>query len=179
MFKRRRGNGNSNGNSSYTEPFACNDCTTVDTSLSLKDASGIQREPPSRYTNELIQPCPRKTLGGQISDQGSILLCMFDKGHAAAIPPSMAASVVQNASKSGVPHLHVRNTLLQWLPTKLAEWIAANLCYELYISAKQGALWTADELNAIITGNLFGCPHGHIHTFGCIPWESDLFNGRI
>ena len=34
------------------------------------------------------------------------------------------------------------------------------------------------ELNAIITGNIVGGPHGHLHTFGCIQWECKLFNGR-
>ncbi len=48
--------------------------------------------------------------------------------------------------------------VLQWLPTKLAEWIGANLCEELNIPDKQGPLWTAVELSAIITGNLVGGP---------------------
>ncbi len=43
---------------------------TTDTSLSLNDTSDIQRESPSRYTNELIQSCLRKTLNGQKSDPG-------------------------------------------------------------------------------------------------------------
>ncbi len=38
--------------------------------MSLKDTSDIQRESPSRYTNELIQSCLRKTLNGQISEPG-------------------------------------------------------------------------------------------------------------
>ena len=65
-----------------------------------------------------------------------------------------------------------------WLPTKLAEWIGSNLCDQLDILPKQGPLWTAAELNSIITGNLVGGPHGHLHTFGCIQWECDLFQGR-
>jgi hypothetical protein len=51
---------------------------------------------------------------------------------------------------------------LRWLPTILAEWIGANLCEELNIPDKQGPLWTAAELNAIITGNLVGGPYGHL-----------------
>jgi hypothetical protein len=43
---------------------------TTDTSLSLKDTSDIQSESPSRYTNERIQPCRRKTLNGQKSVPG-------------------------------------------------------------------------------------------------------------
>ncbi len=43
---------------------------TADTSLSLKDTSDIQRESPSRNTNERIRSCPRKTLICQKSDTG-------------------------------------------------------------------------------------------------------------
>ena len=68
--------------------------------------------------------------------------------------------------------------VLRWLPTKLAEWIGSNMAEELQIPEKQGELWTAAELNAIITGNLVGVPQGHLHTFGCIQWECELFNGR-
>ena len=68
--------------------------------------------------------------------------------------------------------------VLRWLPTKLAEWIGSNLCNELGIPPKRGSLWTASELNAIITGNIVGGPHGHLRTFGCIQWECELFNGR-
>jgi hypothetical protein len=49
--------------------------------------------------------------------------------------------------------------VLRWLPTKLAERIGANLCEELNIPEKEGPMWTAFELNAIITGNLVGGPH--------------------
>jgi hypothetical protein len=65
--------------------------------------------------------------------------------------------------------------VLRWLPTKLAEWIGANLCEELNILDRQAPLWTAAELNTIITGNLVG---GHFRTFGCIQWENELFSGR-
>ncbi len=51
---------------------------------------------------------------------------------------------------------HTAHPVLQWLPTKLAEWISSNLDNELNIPAKQDDLWTAAELNAIITGNLVG-----------------------
>ncbi len=45
---------------------------TTDTSLNLKDTSDIQRESPSRYTNERIQSCLSKTLNGQKSDPGLV-----------------------------------------------------------------------------------------------------------
>ncbi len=68
--------------------------------------------------------------------------------------------------------------VLRWLLTKLAEWIRSNLAEELKIPEKQGDLWTAGELNAIITQNLVGDPCCCLHTFGCIQWEGELFNGR-
>ena len=39
-------------------------------------------------------------------------------------------------------------------------------------------MWTVTKLNAVLTGNLVGGPHGHLHTFGCIQWVCELFNGR-
>jgi hypothetical protein len=85
----------------------------------------------------------------------------------------MSAYVVQDDSLDpGEEYLtyayRTSHQVLQWLPTKLAEWIGANLCEELNIPDKQSPLWTAVELNAIITGNLVGSPHGHLHMFGCI-----------
>ena len=100
-----------------------------------------------------------------------------------AIPPTMSANVIQDDRMDpGEEYLtyayRTSHPVLRWLPTKLAEWIGANLCEELNIPDKQGPLWTAAELNAIITSNLVGGPHGHLHTFGCIQWENELFNGR-
>ena len=68
--------------------------------------------------------------------------------------------------------------VLRWLPTKLAEWIGANLGAELLIPDKQGDKWTAAELNSILINNVVRGPHGHLRTFGGIKWECDLFNGR-
>ncbi len=68
--------------------------------------------------------------------------------------------------------------VLRWLPTKLAEWIGVNMGDELSIPPKPRDLKPAAELNAMITGNLVGGPHCHLHTFCCIQWECDLFNGR-
>ena len=95
----------------------------------------------------------------------------------------MSANVVQDDSLDpGEEYItyayRTSHQVLRWLPTKLAEWIGANLCEELNIPDKQGPLWTAVELNTIITGNLVGGPPGHLHTFGCIQWENELFNGR-
>jgi hypothetical protein len=100
-----------------------------------------------------------------------------------AIPPSISSSVVQNESLHlGEEYLtyayRTKHPVLRWLPAKLAEWISSNLCDKLNIPPKQNVLWAAAELNTIITGNLVGGPHGHLHTFGCIQWECYLFNGR-
>ena len=102
-----------------------------------------------------------------------------------AIPPSISASVVQDDRQDpGEEYItyayRTSHPVLRWLPTKLAEWIGSNLCDQLDILPKQGPLWTAAVLNSIITGNLVGGPHGHLHSFGCIQWEraSDLFQGR-
>ena len=68
--------------------------------------------------------------------------------------------------------------VLRWLPTKLAEWIGANLSEELLIPDKNEDKWTAAELNNILLNNVVRGPHGHLRTFGGIKWECDLFNGR-
>ena len=38
--------------------------------------------------------------------------------------------------------------------------------------------WTVGELNTILENNLVPGSKGHLCTFGCIEWESELFNGR-
>ena len=100
-----------------------------------------------------------------------------------AIPPSLSANVVVDdrldPGEENVTYSYrTKHPVLRWLPTKLAEWIGTNLCDKLNIPPKQGSLWTAAELNAIIINNLVDSPHGHLRTFGCIQWESDMFNGR-
>jgi hypothetical protein len=100
-----------------------------------------------------------------------------------AIPPSLSANVVEEERLDpGEEYFtyayRTKHPVLRWLPTKLAEWIGSNLCDELGIPPKQGPLWTAAELNSIIIHNLVGGSHGHLHTFCCIQWECDLFNGR-
>ena len=99
------------------------------------------------------------------------------------IPPSLSNNVVQNEDlapgQAYVAYAYrTAHPVLRWLPTKLAEWIGSNLCEELGIPPKRGSLWTASELNAIIIGNIVCGPHGHLHTFGTIQWECELFHGR-
>ncbi len=67
---------------------------------------------------------------------------------------------------------------LQWLPTKLAEWVAANLREELGFADKAGDAWTVDELNQIICNHLVSDKTGgSIRTFGCVEWESESYRG--
>ncbi len=81
-------------------------------------------------------------------------------------------------SQLGVPHC---TPVLRWLPTKLAEWIGANLSDELRILDKNKNKWTAAELNSILINNVVRGLQGHLHTFGgikIIKWECNLYNGR-
>lgn len=69
--------------------------------------------------------------------------------------------------------------ILRWLPSKLAEWIGDNYGPELGIPPRRHPdAWTVGELNGILDNNLVAGTQGHLRTFGCIQWESELFNGR-
>ena len=69
--------------------------------------------------------------------------------------------------------------ILRWLPTKLAEWIGDNYGPDLGIAPKGNADgWTVGELNTILENNIVPGAKGHLRTFGCIEWESAVFNGR-
>ncbi len=101
-----------------------------------------------------------------------------------SIPPTMSASgyiVEDDSLDPGEEYLtyayRTSHQVLRWLPTKLAvDWSWSLWGAEYPWQACP--LWTAFELNAIITGNHVGGPHGHLHTFGCIQWENELFSGR-
>ncbi len=75
------------------------------------------------------------------------------------IPPALTDHVVHDDCLAPAQEYvtypnRTAHPVLRWLPTKLAEWIRSNLAEELKIPEKQGELWTAAELNAIITGNI-------------------------
>ena len=69
---------------------------------------------------------------------------------------------------------------LQWLPTKLAEWIANNMQDELGFPYKADPRrgWTPAELNSILQNHIVrnrdGCA---LITFGCVELESELYRG--
>ena len=68
--------------------------------------------------------------------------------------------------------------MLQWLPSKLAEWTAENLQTELGFPDKAAGKWSVQELNAILQENLVQDKNGNsLECFGCVRWESDLYRG--
>ena len=69
---------------------------------------------------------------------------------------------------------------LQWLPTKLAEWIANNMQDELGFPDKADPWrgWTPAELNSILQNHVVRDQNGcALTTFGCVEWESELYRG--
>ena len=69
---------------------------------------------------------------------------------------------------------------LQWLPTKLAEWIANNMQDELGFPDKADPRrgWTPAELNRILQNHVVRDRNGYaLTTFGCVEWESELYRG--
>ena len=71
--------------------------------------------------------------------------------------------------------------VLQYLPTKLAEWIGENLQDELGFPDKQDpAKWSISELNDIlhrhVVPDINGCA---LHTFGCLELESEQCRGLM
>ncbi len=87
-----------------------------------------------------------------------------------ALPPDAFDSVVHDEVLDPEPgwmpyKLHTEHQVLGWLPTKLAEWIGANLSDELQIPDKNKDKWTAAELNSILINNVVSGSHGHLHRF--------------
>ena len=67
--------------------------------------------------------------------------------------------------------------VLQYLPTKLAEWIGENIQDELgFPDKKDPNKWSVSELNNILKTHVVcdwnGCL---LQTFGCLEWESELY----
>ena len=69
--------------------------------------------------------------------------------------------------------------MLQFLPTKLAEWIGENMQDELGFPDKRDPnKWGVSELNYILRNYLVCDRNGcSINTFGCVEWESELYRG--
>jgi len=65
--------------------------------------------------------------------------------------------------------------VLQWLPTKLAEWISENLQDDLGFpdTADPRRGWTPVGLNNILDRHVVRDRNGcSLHTFGCLEWET-------
>ena len=70
--------------------------------------------------------------------------------------------------------------VLQWLPTKLAEWIGENLKDDLGFPGKADPKkgWTPAELNSLLENHVVKDRNGSaLTTFGCVEWESELYRG--
>ena len=69
--------------------------------------------------------------------------------------------------------------VLQFLPTKLAEWIGENMQDELGFPDKRDPnKWSVSELNYILRNHVVrGRNSGSLRTFGCVEWESELCRG--
>ena len=67
--------------------------------------------------------------------------------------------------------------LLQYLPQKLAEWLANNMSEELNLP-DPGDEWSSEALNNILIHCLVSNRRGdNLHTFQCVEFESDLHRG--
>ena len=75
--------------------------------------------------------------------------------------------------------------VLQYLPTKLAEWIGENMQDKLGFPEKRDpnkwSHWSVSELNTILQTHVAtlvsdrnGCSF-KLQTFGCLEWESELY----
>ena len=80
-------------------------------------------------------------------------------------------------------HHPVARPVLQYLPTKLAEWIVENMQQELGFPDREDSnKWSVSELNDILRRHVVrdrnGCAlHTFGPSFGCIEWESELCKG--
>ena len=103
-----------------------------------------------------------------------------------AVPDHNHGPSLHHASQKQPPQLWLEyayrkhHPILQWLPTKLAEWIANNMQDELGFPDKADARrgWTPAELNSILQNHVVRDRNGcGLVTFGCVEWESELYRG--
>lgn len=71
--------------------------------------------------------------------------------------------------------------VLQYLPTKLAEWIGENMQDELgFPDKKDPHKWSVSELNDLLQTHVVCKQNGcSLETFGCLEWESELCRGTM
>jgi hypothetical protein len=141
MFNRGRGN----GTQVILNPLLVR---TTDTSLSLKDPSDVQRDSPSRYTNELIQSCLRKTLNDQKSEPGldSVLEGFYSKDTLKMEP---IAQLTRRKFKASSYNIHLRQlrtkTFLVDYKSKLKKRI--NSAIDCTSKRQQGEI---TEMNSVL-----------------------------
>ena len=84
-----------------------------------------------------------------------------------------------NVALAALQYLYRRNqALLQFLPFKLAEWIAKNLADELRMRPTSVDCWSSAQLNHILTSCLVSDRRGNnLNTFHTVEFESDLYRG--
>ena len=103
------------------------------------------------------------------------------------LKPCKVSAVIQDIIERTAPADRVwleyayrkHHPILQYLPTKLAEWIGENMQDELgFPDKKDPRKWSVSELNDIlkthVVCNKSGCS---LQSFGCLEWESDLYRG--
>jgi len=72
---------------------------------------------------------------------------------------------------------HKHQAVLQWLPTKLAEWVANNMQDKLGFPDKANPRmgWTPAEPNSILQNHMVQNQHGcELTTFRYVEWESEF-----
>ena len=98
----------------------------------------------------------------------------------------VSAVASESIERSGAPDsvwleyaYRKHHPVLQYLPTKLAEWIGENMQDELGFPDKQDPdKWRVSELNNILQKHVVPDRNGcALHTFGCLEWESELYRG--
>ena len=69
--------------------------------------------------------------------------------------------------------------MLQYLPTKIAEWIGENMQDKLgFPDKKDPNKWSVSELNDILKTHVVCDRNGcSLQMFGCLEWESELYRG--
>lgn len=71
-----------------------------------------------------------------------------------------------------------RKDILQWLPTKLALYLAENYSEELNLRPKSGSQWSVGELDRILYENIVEVGGGHLRTFSTLEYEHENYEGR-
>ena len=96
-------------------------------------------------------------------------------------PQAFTASGASNRQEQSFEYAHRKShPLLQFLPQKLSEWIAANLADELELPPKTGPgdTWSSEDLNRILLWCCVADSKGNnLHTFNSLEFESDLYRG--